>query len=58
MAQLKRVYFDNTIFVDVVKTDLGKELAADRAADVGQARDAISLPAKYRQIGFGGDLGQ
>lgn len=38
MAQLKRIYFDNTVFVDVVKTDLGKAMSADRAADVWMAK--------------------
>lgn len=38
MAELKRVYFDNTVFVDVVKTDLGKEMADARAADVWMAK--------------------
>jgi predicted nucleic acid-binding protein len=38
MAQLKGVYFDNSVFVDVVKTDLGKVVAADRLADVWMAK--------------------
>lgn len=38
MAQLKRVYFDNTVFVDVVKTDLGKSLDSDRSVDVWMAK--------------------
>lgn len=38
MAQLKRVYFDNTMFVDVVKVDLGKPVEDDRAADVWAAK--------------------
>lgn len=38
MAELKRVYFDNTVFVDVVKTGLGKALADDRVADVWMAK--------------------
>lgn len=38
MAQLKRIYFDNTVFVDVVKTDLGKAVTADRTSDVWMAK--------------------
>jgi hypothetical protein len=38
MAALKRVYFDSTIFVDMVKTDLGKAIDADREADVWMAK--------------------
>ena len=38
MAQLKRIYFDNTMFVDVVKVDLGKNLDSDRELDVWMAK--------------------
>ena len=38
MAQLRRVYFDTTVFVDVVKFDLGKPLDVDRQNDVWLAR--------------------
>lgn len=38
MAQLKRVYFDNTMFVDVVKVDLGKAIDSDRSVDVWMAK--------------------
>jgi len=39
VAQLRRVYFDNTIFVDVVKFDLGKLLDSDeRTRDVWMAK--------------------
>ena len=38
MAELKRIYFDNTIFVDIVKTDLGKVVDSDRAVDVWTAK--------------------
>lgn len=38
MAQLRRVYFDNTVFVDVVKFDLGKALDSDRTDDVWMAK--------------------
>lgn len=38
MAQLRRIYFDATIFVDVVKVDLGKPIAADREKDVWTAK--------------------
>lgn len=38
MAQLKRVYFDNTMFVDVVRTDLGKTVDSDRTNDVWMAK--------------------
>lgn len=38
MAKLKRVYFDNTVFVDVVKVDLGKPVEDDRQRDVWMAK--------------------
>ena len=38
MAQLSKVYFDNTMFVDIVRTDLGKSLDSDRVADVWVAK--------------------
>lgn len=37
MAALRRIYFDSTMFVDVVKTDLGKGIA-DRELDVWTAK--------------------
>ena len=38
MAGVRRAYFDATIFVDMVKTDLGKAIDADREADVWTAK--------------------
>lgn len=38
MAQLKKVYFDNTMFVDVVKVDLAKSVEEDRVRDVWMAK--------------------
>ena len=38
MAQLRRVYCDTTVFVDVVKFDLGKKLDSDRESDVWMAK--------------------
>lgn len=38
MAQLKKIYFDNTVFVDVVKVDLGKVVEEGRAKDVWTAK--------------------
>lgn len=38
MAKLKRVYFDNTMFVDVVKVDLGKSVEDGRDDDVWMAK--------------------
>lgn len=35
---MKRIYFDNTVFVDVVKTDLGKPVEEGRSADVWMAK--------------------
>lgn len=35
---MRRVYFDTTMFVDMVKTDLGKAIDADREADVWTAK--------------------
>lgn len=38
MAALRGVYFDATMFVDMVKTDLGKAVDPDREADVWTAK--------------------
>jgi len=38
VAELKRVYFDSTVFVDVVKVDLGKAVDSDRSLDVWMAK--------------------
>jgi hypothetical protein len=38
MVSLRRAYFDSTMFVDMVKTDLGKAIEADREADVWTAK--------------------
>jgi len=38
VAQLKRIYFDNTMFVDVVKVDLGKKIDSSRSLDVWTAK--------------------
>lgn len=38
MADLRRTYFDTTMFVDVVKTDLGKGADPDRELDVWTAK--------------------
>ena len=38
MAAIKRIYFDTTMFVDVVKTGLGKGIDPDREEDVWTAK--------------------
>lgn len=38
MAALKRPYFDSTVFVDVIKNDLGKVIDSGRAQDVWMAK--------------------
>lgn len=38
MAKLKRVYFDNTMFIDVVRVDLGKPIEGGREQDVWMAK--------------------
>lgn len=38
MAAIKRIYFDTTMFVDVVKTELGKGIDPDRELDVWTAK--------------------
>lgn len=41
MIELKRVYLDSTVIVDMVKVDIGKAVADDRELDVWHARQLL-----------------